>query len=179
MRCTGCRPESAECGITDALDAHDFAACEQADGHEATVDGAIRGLAVGVALDDGDRARAAIALGAAFLRAGQAAAAQKFQQRRVRRNLFNSNRLAIQNEFKKIGHDACNCFQANAKSSKRQSRMRDSRETGCILTLFLIFPPLPARHERGGGRGEGRFVRLDGPPLPNPLLSPMEERESE
>ena len=101
MRCTGC----SLLGAAHALDADDFAAREQADGHEATVHGAIRGLAVGVALDDGDGARAAIAFRATFLRAGQAAAAQKFQQRRVRRNRFDANRLAVQGEFKCTGHN--------------------------------------------------------------------------
>jgi uncharacterized protein (DUF58 family) len=39
-------------------------------------------------------------------------------------------------------------------------------------------PPHPARHERGEGRGEGcRDSQQNAPPLPGPLLHPMEERE--
>jgi molybdate transport system ATP-binding protein len=37
--------------------------------------------------------------------------------------------------------------------------------------------PLPARHERGEGRGEGRSKK-NGPPLPGPLLPRREEREN-
>ena len=42
--------------------------------------------------------------------------------------------------------------------------------------------PLPSRNERGEGWGEGYFGKLAAarkfvPPLPSPLLHPMEERE--
>ena len=55
---------------------------------------------------------------------------------------------------------------------------------GRILTLFLIFLPLPRRRSgRGGGEGglvwqnrRGRGQKA--PPLPGPLLHSMEERES-
>ena len=43
-------------------------------------------------------------------------------------------------------------------------------------TLFL---PLPATKEWGEDRGEGRIKAsgINAPPLPGPLLHPMEERE--
>src|SRR5947207_5387451 len=37
--------------------------------------------------------------------------------------------------------------------------------------------PLPVRHERGEGWGEGFPSWANNPPLPDPLLHPMEERE--
>ena len=59
----------------------------------------LRRLREGVVLDDGDSARAAIALGATFLRAGQSAATQEFQQRRVGRTIFNPDDAAVQDKL--------------------------------------------------------------------------------
>src|ERR1035441_1140808 len=60
----------------DAFDADDFTPRHQAEWHEATVDGAITRLPLRVAVNHDDRARAAIALSATFLPAGQAGAAR-------------------------------------------------------------------------------------------------------
>ena len=63
---------------------------------------------------------------------------------------------------------------ASTKSAHSQNRVH--------LDTVLALLPLPARHERGEGRGEGLFVHPSDPPLPCPLplsllLPPREERE--
>ena len=93
-------------GVGDAFDADDFTPRHQAERHEATVDGAITRPPLRVALDEGDRARAAIAFRATFLRAGQAGAAQEFKQRRVGRTIFNPDDPAVQDELDGDGHKA-------------------------------------------------------------------------
>jgi hypothetical protein len=52
-----------------------------------------------VAVNHDDRARAAVALSATFLRAGQAGAAQEFKQRRVGRTIFDPDDPAVQDEL--------------------------------------------------------------------------------
>jgi hypothetical protein len=52
-----------------------------------------------VAVNHDDRARAAVALSATFLPAGQAGAAQEFKQRRVGRKIFNPDDPAVQDEL--------------------------------------------------------------------------------
>jgi len=83
----------------NAFHADDFATGEQADGHQATVHGAIGGFAVRAHFNDYDGARAAIAFGAAFLGAGEAAGAEKFEQGGVGRDVAKSNGAAVQNKF--------------------------------------------------------------------------------
>jgi hypothetical protein len=82
-------------GGTDAFDGNNFAAGEEADGNEATVDSAVGGAALGIAIDEDDGTGAAITLGATFFGAGQATAAQKFQQGGVWRNVIDTDRFAI------------------------------------------------------------------------------------
>jgi hypothetical protein len=88
----------------ETFNGNHFAPGQQTHRHKTTVDGAVGGFVVRVAFDDCDRARAAIALGAALLRAGKSPRAEEFQQRRVGRIIANTDATAIQNEFDCIGH---------------------------------------------------------------------------
>ena len=57
------------------------------------------------ALGEDDRARAAIAFGAAFLRSGEAPlVAQEFEQRRLRRQAGDVDALAVQQEADGLAH---------------------------------------------------------------------------
>jgi hypothetical protein len=86
------------------FDRNDLPARQQTNGHQTTVDGAVSSFARAIAFHDDYRARAAIALGAAFFGASQALVPQKFQKRRIGRTLFRVSRPAIQNKFKRAWH---------------------------------------------------------------------------
>src|SRR5258706_11812694 len=67
-------------------------------------------------------------------------------------------------------------FAAKSQRSDDQARPHPGPtaiELGNAANANLL--PLPARHERGEGRGEG-YSRKDRPPLPSPLLPRREGR---
>src|SRR5207248_11576633 len=88
----------------DAFDRNNFAPGHEREGHEATIDRAVTALAAHVAVDDRDRAGAAVAFRAAFLGSGQAVATQPFEQGRVGRNGIDPNRIAVETELDRGAH---------------------------------------------------------------------------
>src|SRR3954463_4458073 len=63
----------------DTFDCDDIAACHERKGDQTAVNRAITSLAVGVTVDDRNRASSAVAFRAAFFRTRQAASSQPFQ----------------------------------------------------------------------------------------------------
>jgi hypothetical protein len=88
----------------DTFDRYDFATCQQRERDEAAIDGAIAGTALSIAVENGDRARAAITLGATFLGTRAAGAAKIFEQREVGGAIFDTNGPSIQSKLKGAVH---------------------------------------------------------------------------
>ena len=89
----------------NSFNRNDFAASEQANWHKATVYGAISRPTIGIASEERDRASSAITFSATFLGACQAGRTEVFKQSGVRGAVIDANRIAIQNEFKSVGHN--------------------------------------------------------------------------
>src|SRR5207248_3493426 len=90
--------------IRNAFNRDDVAAGHEHKRHETTVDRAIGALSARIKIDNRDRARAAIAFRATFLRTGQSVCAQPVEQCCVRRNRVEPNRFAVQPKLDRV-HD--------------------------------------------------------------------------
>jgi hypothetical protein len=88
-------------GRSDAFDSHDLAIRNHRQQHNAGVHGAVRSPAMRIDIDNCDRARAAITLGAAFLRACSARGAKPLEERRIDRNAIDRRGFAVNDDFKR------------------------------------------------------------------------------
>jgi hypothetical protein len=88
----------------DTFNGHDFATRQQRERDETAIDRAIAGAALGIAVQDGDGARATISLGATFLGTRAAGAAKIFQQREIGGTIFDANGPSIQSKLKGALH---------------------------------------------------------------------------
>src|SRR5262249_23150166 len=92
--------------IRDALDRDDLASRDHGEQRDAAIDGPERALAARVGVDERDRARAAVALRAAVLAAGQADRAQVVEERAVGRLPLDADDLTVEPEFEPAFHGA-------------------------------------------------------------------------
>ncbi len=74
----------------DAFHRNYFTSRQQTHGDKTTIDRAISGFTSGIAFEDRDRTRTAIALGTAFLRAGKSLRPEEFEQRDVGGTVHNN-----------------------------------------------------------------------------------------
>ena len=88
----------------DAFDREDVAAGYERERDETAVDRAVAAFAARVAVDDRDRARAAVAFRAALFRAGEAARPQPFELGDVGRDRFDPNGLPVQAKLDRAAH---------------------------------------------------------------------------
>src|SRR5438067_2224736 len=105
----------------DALDRDDVATGHQRQRNKTTVDGAVAAFAARIAVDDRDRARAAIAFGAPFLRTGQAAGAQPFEQGDIRRNRIDADGVTVQSKLDRAAHERRRFWRIFRKERERNS----------------------------------------------------------
>ena len=95
-------------GAGDPFHRDDFAPGHEANRHEATVDGAIARLALGIPVNDRHRARAAIPLGAAFFGAGQPRATEVFEQGGIGGAVREADSLTVERKLDAFAHNGCN-----------------------------------------------------------------------
>src|SRR5262249_20798936 len=90
---------------SDALNRNDFASGHETQWDEVSVDRTIARFALGIAVNDGDRAGAAIAFGAAFLGASQTGAAKVLEQRSIGRAVREADEPTVQRKFDPVAHN--------------------------------------------------------------------------
>ena len=88
----------------DAFDRNDFATGHEGQRDKTAVDGAVTAFAARIAIDDRDRARSAITLRATFLRTGETAGPEPFEQGGICRNRIDTDGVTVQSKLDRAAH---------------------------------------------------------------------------